>query len=215
MKPIIIGIAGGSGSGKTTLTRQIIAASDATAVSWIPFDAYYRDLAAYTLAERQQMNFDHPDAFDTTLCLQHLDALAAGTSVVVPEYDFAAYTRAPGGHVVHPQPVIIVDGILLFVDAALRERFDLRIYIDADDDIRLLRRMLRDTQERGRDVVSVCQQYLTTVRPMHQQYVAPSRVHAHLIIPSGDDTQPAIQVVSAEIQRHIERARSNTAREEV
>jgi len=212
MKPTIIGIAGGSGSGKTTLTRQIIAASDAAAVSWIPFDAYYRDLATYSLAERQQMNFDHPDAFDTALCLQHLDALAAGESVVVPEYDFVAYTRAQGGHVVQPQPVIIVDGILLFVDSALRERFDLRIFIDADDDIRLLRRILRDTQERGRDVVSVCNQYLSTVRPMHQQYVAPSRVHAHIIIPSGDDTQPAVQLVSAEIQRRIAHTRTSSAR---
>jgi len=212
MKPTFIGIAGGSGSGKTTLTRQIIAASGAAAVTWIPFDAYYRDLAAYSLAERQQMNFDHPDAFDTALCLQHLDALANGASVVVPEYDFVAYTRAAGGHTVHAQPVIIVDGILLFVDAALRERFDLRIYIDADDDIRLLRRILRDTQERGRDVVSVCQQYLSTVRPMHQQYVAPSRVHAHIIIPSGDDTQPAIQLVSAEIQRRIAKSRLAVAR---
>ena len=198
MKPYIIGIAGGSGSGKTTLTRQIIDASSAASVAWIPFDAYYRDLSAFGIAERQQMNFDHPDAFDTALCLQHLDALANGQSVVVPEYDFVAYTRAQGGHLVQPRPVIIVEGIVLFVDAP--------------DDIRLLRRILRDTQERGRDVVSVCRQYLATVRPMHQAFVAPSREHAHIIIPSGDDTQPAITLLSAEVQRHIDKAANPSVR---
>ncbi len=212
MKPYLIGIAGGSGSGKTTLTRQIIAACDAASVAWIPFDAYYRDLSQYNHAERQQMNFDHPDAFDTALCLQHLDALAAQQSVVVPEYDFIAYTRAAGGHVVHPRPVIIVDGILLFVDPALRRRFDLRVYIDAPDDVRLLRRILRDTQERGRDVVSVTTQYTATVRPMHQAFVAPSREHAHIIIPSGDDTQPAVALLSAEVQRQIGRANDSLVR---
>lgn len=212
MKPYIIGIAGGSGSGKTTLTRQIIDASSAASVAWIPFDAYYRDLSAFGIAERQQMNFDHPDAFDTALCLQHLDALADGQSVVVPEYDFVAYTRAQGGHLVRPRPVIIVDGIVLFVDAALRQRFDLRVFVDAPDDIRLLRRILRDTQERGRDVVSVCRQYLATVRPMHLAFVAPSREHAHIIIPSGDDTQPAITLLSAEVQRHIDKAANPSVR---
>lgn len=203
MRPLVIGIAGGSGSGKTTLTRQIIAASGGSNVAWIPYDAYYRDLAGYPFAERQQMNFDHPDAFDTDLCIQHLDALCAGQPVVVPEYDFVAYTRAAGGTIVRPQPVIIVDGILVFVAAALRERFALRVFVDADDDIRLLRRILRDTQERGRDVVSVCRQYLATVRPMHQQFVAPSRQHAHIIVPSGDDTLPAITLIAGEIQRRI------------
>jgi len=119
MKPFIIGIAGGSGSGKTTLTRQIIDASRAASVAWIPFDAYYRDLSAFDISERQKMNFDHPDAFDTALCLQHLDALADGQSVVVPEYDFVAYTRAQGGHLVQPRPVIIVDGIVRLCGNAL------------------------------------------------------------------------------------------------
>jgi uridine kinase len=202
---LVIGVAGGSGSGKTTLTRQIIAAAGGDGIAWIPYDAYYRDLADYPFAERQRMNFDHPDAFDTELCVAHLDQLCAGQPVVVPEYDYVAYTRAVGGTLVMPQPVIIVDGILVFVAAALRERFDLRVFVDADDDIRLLRRILRDTQERGRDVVSVCQQYLATVRPMHQQFVAPSRTHAHVIVPSGDDTRPAIDLISGQIQRHIAR----------
>ena len=201
MNPFIIGIAGGSGAGKTTIADRIIDTIGADNVAGIRYDAYYTDLGHLSLAERQQCNFDHPDAFDTQLCITHLDQLSQGQAIEVPNYDFAQYTRIPGGTIVQPRPIILIDGILLFVDAALRQRMHLRVYIDTADDIRILRRTLRDIRERGRDVDSVYQQYLHTVRPMHQQFVAPSRQYANIIIPGEYDVTPAIDLLCNHIRQ--------------
>lgn len=201
MTPFVIGIAGGSGAGKTTIAQQIINQIGDHAIAWLPYDAYYCDLGHLTLAERQAGNFDHPDAFDTELFLGHLDQLVAGHAVTLPNYDFGQYTRVGGGQVVQPRPIVVLDGILLFVAAAVRARMQLRIFIEVADDIRLLRRILRDTQDRGRDVESVCQQYLATVRPMHQTFVEPSRNYAHLIIPGVNDVTPAVNLITNHIHQ--------------
>jgi uridine kinase len=201
MMPFVIGIAGGSGAGKTTIAQQIVDQIGADAIAWLPYDAYYCDLGHLTLAERQACNFDHPDAFDTDLFLAHLDQLIAGHAITLPNYDFVQYTRVSGGHVVQPRPIILLDGILLFVSAAVRARMNVRIFIEVADDIRLLRRILRDTQERGRDVQSVCQQYLATVRPMHQAFVKPSRSYADLIIPGVNDVTPAVNLITNHIRQ--------------
>lgn len=203
MKPVVIGIAGGSGAGKTTIAQQLIDKIGTDIIAWLPFDAYYADLAHLTLAQRIQCNFDHPDAFDTDLYVQHIDALCAGQHITMPNYDFVSYTRVAGGRTIQPRPILLLDGILVFVPPAVRQRMDMRIYIDAPDDIRLMRRILRDTQSRGRDVASVCQQYLDTVRPMHQQFVEPSRVHAHVIIPSINDVTPAVNLLSNHIRQLV------------
>jgi len=201
MMPFVIGIAGGSGAGKTTIAQQIIDQIGDQAIAWLPYDAYYCDLGHLTLAERQACNFDHPDAFDTDLFLAHLDQLIGGHAITLPNYDFVQYTRVGGGHVVQPRPIILLDGILLFVSAAVRARMNVRIFIEVADDIRLLRRILRDTQERGRDVKSVCQQYLATVRPMHQAFVEPSRSYADLIIPGVNDVTPAVNLITNHIRQ--------------
>jgi uridine kinase len=200
MNSCILGIAGGSGAGKTTVVNQLIARIGHESISWLPYDAYYRDLGHLTLTERQQYNFDHPDAFDTELYMAHIAQLRSGQMVTIPNYDFVSYTRVAGGVVTRPRPIIILDGILLFVPVALRSIIDMRIFIDTADDIRLLRRMQRDTTERGRSMDSVRQQYLDTVRPMHHAYVAPSRQHAHVIVP-GDDS---IDVATTLLQHHIQ-----------
>jgi uridine kinase len=201
MTPFVIGIAGGSGAGKTTIAQQIIDQIGDHAIAWLPYDAYYCDLGHLTLAERQAENFDHPDAFDTELFLSHLDQLIAGHAITLPNYDFVQYTRVGGGQIVQPRPIIMLDGILLFVAAAVRARMQLRIFIEVADDIRLLRRILRDTQERGRDVTSVCQQYLATVRPMHHAFVKPSRNYADLIIPGVNDVTPAVNLITNHIRQ--------------
>ena len=201
MKPVVIGMAGGSGAGKTTIAQQLIDRLGADVIAWLPYDAYYADLSHLAFAMRVQCNFDHPDAFDTALYISHIDALCAGHHITMPNYDFVSYTRVAGGHVVHPRPIILLDGILLFVPEAVRTRMHMRIYIDAPDDIRLVRRILRDTQSRGRDITSVCQQYMTTVRPMHQQFVKPSRIHAHVIIPSVNDITPAVDLLTNHLRQ--------------
>ena len=201
MTPFVLGIAGGSGAGKTTIAQQIVDQIGSDAIAWLPYDAYYCDLGHLTLAERQAGNFDHPDAFDTELFLTHLDLLIAGQAITLPNYDFVQYTRVGGGHVVQPRPIILLDGIVLFVAAAVRARMDIRIFIEVADDIRLLRRILRDTQERGRDVKSVCQQYLATVRPMHQAFVEPSRSYADLIVPGVNDVTPAVNLITNHIRQ--------------
>lgn len=200
MKSCVLGIAGGSGAGKTTIVNQLVARIGATHIAWLPYDAYYRDLTELSFAERQQYNFDHPDAFDTDLYIAHITQLQRGEPIEIPHYDFVSYTRVAGGTRVEPRPIIILDGILLFVPEALRARIEMRIFIDTADDIRLLRRMQRDTSERGRSLASVQHQYLQTVRPMHHAFVAPSRQHAHLIVP-GDES---IDVATTLLQHHIQ-----------
>lgn len=200
MKPCILGIAGGSGAGKTTIVNQLIERIGEQQIAWLPYDAYYRDLGHLTLTERQDYNFDHPDAFDTELYMTHIAALQQGQTITIPNYDFVSYTRVAGGIVTAPRPILILDGILLFVPVMLRTIIEMRIFIDTADDIRLLRRMQRDTTERGRSMESVRQQYLRTVRPMHHTYVAPSRQYAHVIVP-GDDS---IDVATTLLQHHIQ-----------
>jgi uridine kinase len=202
--PLIIGVVGGSGSGKTTVAHAIAESVDGGAVI-LDQDAYYRDLAEMSLEERQRINFDHPDSIDTELFVAHLEALAAGEPIDKPVYDFAAHTRAAGQVRVVPGRVVVVDGILLFTDPRLRRMFDIRIYVDVADDVRFIRRLLRDLTERGRSLESVIEQYLDTVRPMHLEFVEPSRRHADIIIPEGGQNRVGIEMILAHVQRELER----------
>lgn len=174
MRPFILGIAGGTGSGKTTLARELAAATGATLIS---HDRYYHDFP-----DPHATNFDHPDALDTDLLLQHLDQLHAGQPAHLPVYDFPTHRRAPRTERVEPAPWMVVEGILVLADDRLCQRFDFRVYVHTPDDIRLLRRLHRDTRERGRSVDSVVHQYLDTVRPMHERFVAPSRDRADVVL---------------------------------
>jgi uridine kinase len=202
--PLIVGVVGGSGSGKTTVAHAIAESVEGGAVV-LDQDAYYRDLAHLPLEERRRINFDHPDSIDTALFVAHLEALAAGEPVNKPTYDFAAHTRAAGTVRIEPGRVVVVDGILLFVDPRLRRMFDLRIYVDVADDVRFIRRLLRDLTERGRSLESVIEQYLDTVRPMHLEFVEPSRRHADVIIPEGGENRVGIEMILAHVQRELAR----------
>lgn len=202
MRPLVIGVVGGSGSGKTTVARAILDASGVEA-AFLDQDAYYRVLDHLTLDERRQVNFDHPDALDNDLLIAQLDALAAGQAIDKPTYDFAAHTRAAEAVRIAPAPIVLVDGILLFTDARLRERFDIKIFVDVADDIRFIRRMLRDVTERGRTVEDVVRQYLATVRPMHLEFVEPSRRWADVIIPEGGHNRIGVEMVIARVRQEL------------
>jgi uridine kinase len=208
--PLIVGVVGGSGSGKTTVAHAIAESVEGGAVV-LDQDAYYRDLAHLPLEERRRINFDHPDSIDTALFVAHLEALAAGEPVNKPTYDFAAHTRAAGTVRIEPGRVVVVDGILLFVDPRLRRMFDLRIYVDVADDVRFIRRLLRDLTERGRSLESVIEQYLDTVRPMHLEFVEPSRRHADVIIPEGGQNRVGIELILAHVQRELARRAAGAA----
>lgn len=204
MRPLIIGVAGGSGSGKTTVAMAIHGRLGVDAV-FLDQDAYYADLGHLPLEERIRTNFDHPDALDTDLMVAHLEALASGQSIDKPTYDFAQHTRAPGTIRVEPRDVILVDGILIFADARLRRLFDVKVFVDVADDLRFIRRMQRDVSERGRSVDSVIAQYLGTVRPMHLEFVEPSKRHAHVIIPEGGQNLVGVDMLITKV-RSIARA---------
>ncbi len=206
-RPLIIAVVGGTGSGKTTVARAIHESLGGGAVL-LDQDAYYRDLADLTLEERRQVNFDHPDSIDTELLIRHLETLAAGEAIEKPTYDFAAHTRAAQRIRVEPSEVIIVEGILLLTDPRLRELFDIRIFVDVGDDVRFIRRLLRDTRERGRTVENVIQQYLSTVRPMHLEFVEPSKRHADVILPEGGFNRIGIEMVQARVERELARRRA-------
>jgi uridine kinase len=206
-RPLIIAVVGGTGSGKTTVARGIHDSLGGGAVL-LDQDAYYRDLAHLTLDERRQVNFDHPDSIDTELLIRHLEALAAGEAIEKPTYDFAAHTRAAQRERVEPSEVIIVEGILLLTDPRLRELFDIRIFVDVGDDVRFIRRLLRDTRERGRTMDNVIQQYLSTVRPMHLEFVEPSKRHADVILPEGGFNRIGIEMVQARVERELARRRA-------
>ena len=180
---MLIGIAGGTGAGKTTVARAIT--EDVADVRLLPLDNYYHDLSSLAAAERTRINYDHPDAFDWPLVRSQLDALASGEAIEMPQYDFETHTRSDETVAVEPGPVVVVEGILALYDEALRDRFDLRIYVETDADVRVLRRIRRDVQERGRDLDGVIEQYLSTVKPMHEQFVRPTKRQADLIIPEG------------------------------
>lgn len=207
MRPLIVGVAGGSGSGKTTVARAIHARLGVDAV-FLDQDAYYHDLGHLAFEDRVRTNFDHPDAFDTPLMVAHLEALADGQAIDKPTYDFARHTRAEATVRVEPRDVILVDGILLFADVALRRMFDVKVFVDVADDLRFIRRMERDVSERGRSVESVIAQYLATVRPMHLEFVEPSKRYADVIIPEGGRNTVAVQMIEARVADEIQRRRS-------
>jgi uridine kinase len=202
--PLVIGVAGGSGSGKTTVMNAIVERVGPDRVAVLPHDAYYRDLAHLPMEQRAQVNFDHPDAFDNTLYLSHLDALINAQQVAVPTYDFTNYVRLQEVLMVMPQPVVLLEGILIFADAKLRTRMGIKIFVDAESDLRIIRRIQRDTHSRGRTVDSVIDQYLKTVRPMHLEFVEPSKRYADIIIPNGGLNAIAIDMVVAKIERLLD-----------
>lgn len=199
MPPLLIGVAGGSGSGKTTVSQAILDRVGRDRIAYLQHDAYYRDRSALPLAERARINYDHPDSLETDLLIEHLKALRAGMAVEMPQYDFAQHIRKAETRRIAPRAVILVEGILIFADRALRDLFDIKIFVDTDPDIRFLRRLQRDTTERGRTVESVITQYLETVRPMHLEFVEPSKRYADVIIPEGGFNTIAIDMVVARI----------------
>jgi uridine kinase len=189
--PVIVGIAGGSASGKTTLAKRIIEILGEDHISFIGHDSYYKNLDHLSMEDRAKNNFDHPDSLDTALLIKHLQLLKAGKTIQVPTYDFNTHTRTMVSTTIEPRKVILVDGILIFAESELVQLMDLKIFVDTDDDIRLIRRIQRDTIERGRTTESIIEQYLRTVRPMHDLYVEPSKRKADIILPAGDGIPPA------------------------
>jgi uridine kinase len=214
MKPFLIGVAGGTGSGKTTVARRLYESLHLDSAVFLDHDAYYRDLADLPLEERKLVNFDHPDSLDDDLLIHHLEELLAGRAIEKPTYDFAAHTRAAETVRMEPRDVILVDGILLFVNKRLREMFDLKIFVDTDADVRFIRRLRRDLEMRGRTTDSVIEQYMTTVRPMHFEFVEPSKRYADIILPRGGQNIPGIEVIAARIRERLaEMARREAAGE--
>ncbi|GGJ50185.1 uridine kinase [Deinococcus roseus] len=199
-KPFLIGLAGGTGCGKTTVTERIVDTVGADRVTVIVQDNYYRDQANMDFPERLQTNYDHPAAFDWELLLAHLDALMNGVGVDMPTYDFVEYTRAKETVHLKPSPVVVLDGIFSLYEEKIRQLMGLKIFVDADADVRFIRRLLRDTEERGRSVQSVIDQYLDYVRPMHLQFIEPTKRYADVIIPHGGHNEPALQMLSARIR---------------
>ena len=204
MRPIVIGVAGGTGSGKTTVARRILARVVEGDIAYIPHDAYYRHMPHLTLEQRQKINYDHPDSLETSLLIDHLKQLLASFAVDIPIYDFTLHLRTQHTRRVEPAPIIMVEGILIFAESLLRELFDVKLYVDTDADIRLIRRLQRDVQERGRTFESVIQQYLTTVRPMHLEFVEPSKRYADVIIPEGGFNKVAVDMLATRIRAMLE-----------
>lgn len=203
MKPLIIGIAGGTGSGKSTVARKVAEALPSASVAFLEMDAYYRDFRHLTLAQLQRVNWDHPDAFDVELLTEHLAALALGQPAEMPMYQFATHARSEQTCHIEPADVVVIDGILLLCDPHIRDLCDVKVFVDADADIRLVRRIRRDTAVRGRSLESVLDQYLTTVQPMHLQFVEPSKRYADVIVPRGGSNTVAIEMIVAKIQRTL------------
>lgn len=202
--PVVIGIAGGSGSGKTTVQERILSKFGPSRISLLQHDAYYRDLAHLPHAERAVFNFDHPNALETELCVRHLDALRDGHTVDSPVYDFANHVRSTSALRVESRPVILVEGILVLAEPELRDRMDIKIYVDTPDDVRLIRRIERDLHERERTIESVLDQYAATVRPMHLEFVEPSKRFADIIIPGGGKNDVAMEIILARIAMLVE-----------
>jgi uridine kinase len=203
-QPLVIAVAGGSGSGKTTVARAIDEAVHRESVL-VEQDAYYQDLSHLPLEERKKVNFDHPDAFDTELMIAQLRQLLSGRAIDRPTYDYPAHTRAAATVRVEPRDVILVDGILLFADARLRPLFDIKVYVDVPDDVRFIRRLQRDVVERGRTMDSVIRQWLTTVRPMHLEFVEPSKRYADIILPEGGLNRIGIETIVARVEAETRR----------
>lgn len=198
--PVIIGIAGGTGSGKTTVARAIYDRVGKDRIEWISHDSYYRSFDGLTPEERHKINFDHPDSLESELLARHLDVLSKGSSVDVPLYDFTTFSRKQETLHVEPRKVIMVEGILVLSEPELRKRIDIKLFVDTPADIRFVRRLVRDTKSRGRSLESVVEQYVTTVRPMHEEFVEPSKRHADLIIPEGGENQVAIDAIISRVE---------------
>jgi uridine kinase len=197
---VIIGVAGGTGAGKTTISRAILDYVGRERIAYIQHDSYYRDLSHLSLEQRRLANFDHPDALEDSLLLEHLRRLVQDQPVEVPTYDFRTYTRLPQTIHQEPQPIILLEGILLFANPDLRALMDIKIFVDADPDIRFIRRLERDARERGRSVASIVEQYLRTVRPMHLEFVEPSKRYADIIVPATSDNPVALEMICARIE---------------
>lgn len=200
MDPVIIGVAGGSGSGKTTVVREIIRNLGARQVTVIHHDSYYRDVSHLSFDERTRINYDHPNSLETPLLVSHLHRLKSGQPVDVPIYDFADHNRAKETELAEPRKVIIVDGLLILWDADLRRLMDIKVYVDTDADLRFIRRLKRDIQERGRSAESVIEQYTLTVRPMHLEFVEPSKRYADVIIPEGGYNRVGVDMLLTKIK---------------
>ena len=198
--PLVIGIAGGSGSGKTTVAQVILQRVGPDRIAFLQHDSYYKDLSGLAPAQHAQINFDHPDSLETDLLIEHIASLRAGKAVEVPIYDFASDRRTAETFTVQPHRVIIVEGILIFTEKTLREMFDVKIFVDTDPDLRFIRRLERDITERGRTTQSVIKQYLLTVRPMHLEFVEPSKRYADVIIPEGGFNTAALDMVVARVE---------------
>ena len=208
MKPLIIGIAGGTGSGKTTVARKIANALPDASVAFLDMDGYYGDFSHLPMEERRKINWDHPETFDLDLFVSHLERLSRGEPIDKPVYDFAAHVRSPRTERITSADVVVVDGILLFADERVRALCDVKVFVDADPDIRLVRRIQRDMSERDRPLEEILQQYLTTVRPMHQQFVEPGKRYADIIVPRGGQNVVAIEMILTTIQRRLDARRA-------
>lgn len=198
--PLVIGIAGGTGSGKTTVAQTIVERVGGEHIASLAHDSYYKDLTELPVAQRAEVNFDHPNSLDTDLMIEQLTQLKSGRAIEVPVYDFKTHSRTD--HTIHlePRPIILVEGILIFAEAGLRNLFDIKIFVDTDADIRFIRRLERDIAERGRSSASVIHQYMTTVRPMHLEFVEPSKRYADIIIPEGGLNTVAMDMIVARIK---------------
>lgn len=205
MNTIIIGIAGGTGSGKTTLADKLVNSFGKEEVSILRHDAYYKRHDDMTFEERCKLNYDHPDAFDNDLLEQHILALKEGESVEMPVYDYTVHNRSDETILVEPAPVIILEGILIFAEPALCDLMDIKVFVDTDADVRILRRIIRDVNERGRSLDNIIRQYLTTVKPMHEQFVEPSKRRADIIIPEGGRNEVALDMLIHRIRVHLKR----------
>ena len=205
---MIIGICGGTGSGKTTVANRILQSVSASEVVFLQQDSYYRNLSDLPLDYRHIANFDHPDAIDNDLLVNHIRRLKSGEAIELPLYDFRTHTRMSETRTVQPKPIVIVEGILIYADPRLLEQMDIKVFVDTPDDIRFIRRLRRDVAERGRTVESVIEQDLATVRPMHMQFVEPSQRHADVIIPEGGHNLVSIDLLSGKIRERLARALS-------
>jgi len=198
--PLVIGIAGGSGSGKTTLADVIIERVGSDQIAYLPHDAYYKDLSDLAPNQRDSINFDHPDSLDTELLIEHIRLLKENSPIQIPIYDFKTHSRTRDTIPIEPHPVIMVEGILIFAELRLRDLLDVKVFVDTDSDIRFIRRLERDITERGRSTESVIRQYLATVRPMHLEFVEPSKRYADIIIPEGGLNAVAMEMVVARLE---------------